>query len=154
MRIRDKIKDFELLVIGKGHEAKTVESFAKQHPWVHYVGPKFGTEKTVYFKIASLLLLPAAVGLAVLDAFAMETPLITTDISNSHGPEIDYLDNDVNGLITQHSISDYSNAIINILSSDHKLETLVNGCKESSLKYNLEQMVENFKTGIISCLKM
>jgi len=154
LKVKEKIDDFELIIIGKGHQSDIVESFAQKYDWIHYVGPQFGSDRIIYFKMASLLLLPAAVGLAILDAFAMETPLITTNIKDSHGPEIDYLENECNGLITDFDLAVYSDKIIETFSNKQTLAKLVEGCRMSSTKYNLEQMVDNFSTGILKCLNI
>ena len=65
--------------------------------WVHWVGPKFGREKTDLMAISDVFLLPGRVGLAILDAFAVLTTRL--DI---HCPEIEYLEEDRNVLVTDH----------------------------------------------------
>ncbi len=101
-KVSEKIDDFHLLIIGAGPDQYLVEKASEKYPWLHYVGPKFGKDRVVYFKMASLLLLPGAVGLAILDAFVTETPMVTTDYK-LHGPEIAYLENNKNGIITDNS---------------------------------------------------
>jgi len=84
------------------------------------------------------------------DSFALETPIITTT-NPFHGPEIDYLDNGKNGLITNDNIEDYSSKVIETLKNGSYL-SLIDGCKLSAEKITLEVMVNNFKEGILSCL--
>jgi len=94
--------------------------------------------------------MPRLVGLAILDSFAMQTPIIATS-NPYHGAEFDYLENGINGIITDDNIDDYSNTIIDILKSDKQIE-LIEGCKLAAGKYTVENMVENFKRGILSSL--
>ena len=95
-------------------------------------------------------MMPGVVGLGILDSFALETPLITT-LNPFHGPEIEYLENGINGIISNDNINDYSNSIIEVLKTEKYLE-LKEACKLSAEKYNVETMVKNFKNGILSVL--
>ena len=96
--------------------------------------------------------MPYSVGLGMLDSFAMETPMITT-FNQFHGPEIDYLENGINGFITKDNIDDYSQTVIETLKTK-KYVDLIKGCKLSAEIYTIETMVENFKNGVLSCLKL
>ena len=149
-KIKKSIPEFNMLFIGSGEDLNKVEDAAKKHNWIHSLGSKFGKERVKYFKIALLQIMPGAVGLGVLDSFAMETPLITT-VQEFHGPEIYYIENGTNGLITNDNIEEYSNAIVELLISKKYLE-MADFCRISAKKYTIENMVENFKTGILNCL--
>ena len=61
--------------------------------------------------MAAMQFMPGAVGLGILDSFALQTPMVTTT-QNFHGPEIEYLENGKNGIITEDNIETYTNAII------------------------------------------
>jgi L-malate glycosyltransferase len=150
MRIKKEVPDFHMLFIGAGIDSFKVIDTEKNNKWIHYLGPKFGFDKVKYFKMASIQLMPSCLGLGILDSFAMETPIITTENSN-HGPEIEYLENGINGIITTDSVEKYSEAVIKILNTDQYKE-LMEGCRKSSEIYTVENMVENFKTGIINCM--
>lgn len=103
-----------------------------------------------YFKIAAVQIMPGAVGLGILDSFAMETPLITT-VQDFHGPEISYLENGKNGVITKNDIEEYSNAVVKLLISKEYIK-MSSYCQLCAGKYTIEHMVENFKTGVLYCL--
>jgi len=150
-RIYQEIKEFNLVILGAGPDEFLVNDRCKKYSWLHYVGPKFGIDRIVYFKMADIFLLPGAVGLAILDAFATETPLITTD-NRFHGPEISYLKNNINGVITGNSLKCYSDKVIELLHDKTKLKNLKREGLNYSNKYSKEDMVENFVTGIDYCL--
>lgn len=150
--IREKIDDFQLIVIGSGPDSDIVENASKKHEWIHAVGAKFGQDRVVYFKMASLFMLPGAVGLAILDSFATQTPIVTTDIP-LHGPEIDYLDNNVNGIMTKFEAEEYVSRVISLFENKKQLHDLENGCLVSSEKYTVEHMVDSFADGVEACLK-
>lgn len=149
-RVRKEIPDFHMIFIGSGIESNKVSEVSKLCNWIHYVGPKFGRERVIYFKISSLQLMPGLVGLGILDSFALETPIVTTEYK-FHSPEIEYLENDINGCITPDNINDYSGTVIDLLKSKRYLDLIV-GCNSSAKTFTIEVMVENFTNGILSCL--
>jgi glycosyltransferase involved in cell wall biosynthesis len=150
LKIKQEIPEFRMIFIGAGIDAIKIIDASKSCDWILYVGPKFKNDRVKYFKISIIQIMPYYVGLGVLDSFAMETPMITTS-NSSHGPEIEYIKNGINGIITNDDLADYSQAIIDTLKSEKYIE-LIQGCKLSAEIYTIEAMVENFKNGILSCL--
>ncbi|MDX2072288.1 MAG: glycosyltransferase family 4 protein [Haliscomenobacter sp.] len=150
LNIKKEVPNFHMIFIGSGIDALKITNAAMQYPWIHYVGPKFGKDRVKYFKISTLFLMPGLVGLGILDAFALETPIVTTRYE-FHSPEIEYLEHGKNGLIVANTIDQYSRAVIQLLLSGDYVQMLGN-CRESAKKYTIETMVENFKTGILQAL--
>lgn len=146
-RIKTQVPTFQLLIIGGGAEEFAVERLVKGLDWVHCVGPQFGKEKAELLAISDVFLLPGAVGLAVLDGFAAGLPMMTTRIP-IHGPEIEYLEEGVNGLMTDAQPEAFAEAVSSVLSVDEHLNRLRVGAKASAGKYSIENMVANFRTGI------
>jgi glycosyltransferase involved in cell wall biosynthesis len=146
-RIKAHVPAFHLVIIGGGAEEFTVKKIVKDLLWVHCVGPQFGKEKAELLAISDVFLLPGAVGLAVLDAFAAGLPMLTTRIP-IHGPEIEYLEEGVNGLMTDPQPEAYAEAVSSVLSVDEQLSRLRAGAKASAGKCSIENMVANFRTGI------
>jgi L-malate glycosyltransferase len=151
-KIRKEIPDFHMIFVGSGVDSYKAVEAAKAETWIHYIGPKLGKDRVKYFKISSIQIMPGLVGLGILDSFALETPIITTNYP-FHSPEIDYLENGINGFVTNNNIEDYSKTVIEVLKTKKYLD-LIEGCKVSSEKYTIEAMAENFKNGILSCLKI
>ena len=140
-----------MIFIGSGPEQGKVEKGAREYDWIHYVGQKFGRERAVYFKASQALMIPGAVGLAIVDSFVTETPLFTTNLP-SHGPEIAYLRNRENGVMTASSVNEYADAVAAFLESDEAQQRLKMGCRQSAKMCTLDNMVSNFTIGIKSCL--
>jgi glycosyltransferase involved in cell wall biosynthesis len=149
-RVKEQVPDFHMIFIGSGVDSYKAEEAAAENKWIHYVGPKFGQERVKYFRLASIQLMPGLVGLGILDSFALETPIFTTEYPH-HSPEIEYLHNNVNGVMTRDDLEEYSQTIIDVMKSGKYLE-LIEGCRKSSEIYTVENMVENFKNGILTCL--
>lgn len=148
--VKATIPGYNLIVIGEGPESNKVADAAKSTDWIHYVGPVYGDNRAPFLKIADILLMPGAVGLVVIDSFVAETPLVTTKI-NTHGPEIGYLISGYNGVISDDSLVDYSDAVIATLTGEI-LPDLRTGCRDSADEYSLDQMIARFSDGIVACL--
>jgi len=151
--IRQWVPDFEILFIGAGVEAGLVTQAAMRHSWIKYIGPRFDQEKVPYFMLSKLFLLPGVVGLAILDAFALAVPLVTTAVPG-HGPEIDYLDDGTNGVIVQQTQSPvaYAETVRELLRDEERRQLLVAGCRAAADIYTVENMVERFATGVRQAL--
>lgn len=152
-RVRAELPGFELVVVGAGPEAGKFREAARRHPWIHYVGPRFDEAKVPFFAASRLLLMPGLVGLAVLDAFALETPLVTTAV-DYHSPEIDYLENGVNGVIVEPADDPglYARAVVELLRDDARRARLVQGCRAARERYTVEDMAARFADGVVAAL--
>jgi glycosyltransferase involved in cell wall biosynthesis len=150
-KIRGEIKDFQIIFIGDGPDAVLVNNFAVENDWVHYVGEITGNERVPYFMISKVFLMPGLVGLAVLDAFALNVPMVTTDIP-IHSPEYEYLVSGTNGIVTAPKVESFSGGVIELLNDENRLLEIVENCKISSEKYSVDNMAINFCAGIVKSL--
>lgn len=150
--IHDRYPDFHLVLIGGGPDQHKVEAFVKTHSWCHYAGPTFGRQKACLFALADFILNPGAVGLGIVDGFAAGLPTVTTDYEH-HGREIDYLQHTHNGLISENTQPSFVAAVVSILTSSVLLAKLRQGARESSRHYSIENMANNFCSGITSALQ-
>lgn len=151
MRVHSLLPDFKLLIVGGGEGAKIASDFSKENSWVQYVGPKFGREKAVCLSLAEVFLNPGVVGLSIVDAFCAGLPFITCDVPG-HGPEIDYLDSGVNGMLCRSDSEELANCVCALLETPALLEVLKVGASESARLYSLDSMVENFASGVKGAL--
>lgn len=150
--IKNHVSDLNVIFIGSGPNQNIVLEASNQYPWLHYIGPKFGNDRVVYFRISKALLMPGVVGLSIVDSFVSNIPLFTCDVIG-HGPEIAYLSNNVNGVITKPVIEEYSEKLIEFLIKDELQKTLKKGCQDSAKIYTLDRMVINYCAGIVNCFK-
>jgi glycosyltransferase involved in cell wall biosynthesis len=153
LKIRQQIPDFQMIFIGSGTDADLVRDFCKTHRWAVYLGSVFGREKVKYLMLSKLLLMPGLVGLAVLDAFALDVPIVTTNI-NFHSPEIEYIENERNGVIVDPAddIDVYASTVVELLMDTSRRSNLVDGCRTAASKYTVEKMVSHFFEGITQAL--
>jgi glycosyltransferase involved in cell wall biosynthesis len=149
--IKRDIPDFQMIIVGNGQEQYKLAKMSAAYSWIHYPGPKFGADVAPYFAISKALLMPGLVGLAIVDSFITRTPLFTTNIP-IHSPEIEYLEDGVNGVMTDHSVDAFVKAVVNYLQSVTAQEKLKKECGRSAKIYNVENMVSHFVRGIKACL--
>lgn len=155
MRTREVLGDFELVIAGTGPQVGAVEAAARRHRWIHQVGTAFGRRKALLGRLADVTLMPGLVGLAVLDAFALQTPMITT-AGARHSPEIEYLVNETNGVIlpADSTAREYGTAVADVLSTPARLDALKRGCRVSARRYTVAEMSSRFAQGIVEALMM
>jgi glycosyltransferase involved in cell wall biosynthesis len=150
-RIRERRHDFELIIVGDGPAREAIRGIAAGLRFVHYVGPAFGRDRAAYFAISDVFLNPGVVGLAIVDAFAVGLPVFATDISGS-GPEIEYLEPEVNGMITAHDAGAYAAAVCHVLDDLDQLARMRDAARATAARLSLANMVEAFADGIAQCL--
>jgi len=152
-RVRERIPDAELVVVGDGEDRELLERAASTRPWLHLTGAVTGTELAETVRHARCLLCPAAVGLVVLDAFALGLPVVTARASN-HGPEIEYVVDGVNGLVVDRPAADpeYAEAVIRVLTESDLHDRLLEGCRDAAGQYTVEETAARFADGILRCL--
>lgn len=145
------LPSFNLLIIGDGNERDKVKSWCAKRPWAKWVGARVDREKAAYISMAQIMLNPGLVGLGLLDSFVCEVPMITTT-SAMHSPEISYLENNVNGIMTADDLKSYVVTCISLLRNHKKLNELRAACNVSAKKYTVANMVSRFVDGVMGCI--
>ncbi len=79
--------------------------------------------------------------------------MVTTNDAK-HSPEIAYLEDGVNGVITQGSADAFANAIQRLIDSPTHRAALADQARISAETHTLEAMVERFVSGMDACLTM
>lgn len=151
-RIWLELPAFHLLIIGDGPERDRMKSWCRAHSRAHWLGARFNREKMAYVSAAQVMLNPGLVGLGILDSFVSEVPMITTDC-RVHSPEIAYLCDGVNGIITGNDVDAYSAAVVSLLRNQAQHRLLREGCRAGAEEYTLKNMVHRFTEGIANCLE-
>lgn len=142
---------FRLVVMGDGPSRPDIEAFANGRPWVHWDGVRTGVDKAAWFRLAKAYLSPGAVGLHVLDAFTAGVPMFTTTTA-LHGPEICYLEHDVNGFVLEPDPALFAKAVVDVLADPERQAALVAAGRRSAQRYTLANMVTRFAEGIETAL--
>ena len=146
-RIRARIPGFQMVIAGSGPEKESVVRTASGSDFLHYVGPVFEMDKAILFSVGDVNLNPGRIGLGVLDSFAFEVPVVTT-ANTLHSPEVVYLENGRNGLVTKDNLDVYVSDVVRLLEDREKLGALKAACREDRGKYTIRKMVDRFIEGL------
>ena len=152
-RVRQVLGGFELMIVGAGSDRDKLRAETSTDRWLHWIPPQYGESKVRHMLLAQMCLLPAGVGLGIVDTFALGVPLVTTD-RFPHGVEIDYLKHGVNGWMCCGSpdAEKFGDELIYLLQNPPVLESLRRGALEAGERFSVEAMVENFTAGILKAL--
>jgi glycosyltransferase involved in cell wall biosynthesis len=150
-KVQEEIPDFVLVVAGDGPARGPIEDAGSETGWLRYLGRADTRTKALLSRVSQLMMMPGGVGLAVVDAFVMKTPLVTTAWP-FHGPEFEYLQNGWNGVVAENEIEAYADAVTSLLRNPSRLLRLRKGCETSASKYSLQTMVETFSAGVTAAL--
>jgi glycosyltransferase involved in cell wall biosynthesis len=151
--IAEDISGFRLIIVGAGPQSDLVRRASEECEHIIYVGPAFGRERAVYFRMADVLLNPGLVGLGILDSFAAGLPIITTTDAK-HSPEIAYLVDGENGLLVDGDSRAFAAAVSRTLRDTGLLRKMKQGAQAAADHYTIENMVANVKRGILQCLEI
>lgn len=151
--IRSCIPDFEFFILGRGPDERIVFEAAASRPWLHAVGAQFGPDKVAVGEICQVMIHPGLLGLHVIDAFAFETPIVTTEFV-SHSHEFAYLEDGGNAVVLDESASaeDLAAASVRALTNARNRERLAQGCRTSAEVFSLSKMTDRFADGICSAI--
>jgi len=138
-------KSFEVcgIIIGDGPQLKWCIEYINDREIkdIHLVGEKYGQELATFLKVSNLMFLPQHAGLAIVHSFIAGLPFITGAADN-HGPEIEYLIDDYNGVLVKDlSTDNFANEIKSLIQDRDKLkrysiaalETIKNNCNSSNM---------------------
>lgn len=155
VRVRSRLTDFELIIVGSGTELSSMRALAERHQWIKILGPRFGIDKVELMSLAHLFLMPGLLGLAILDAAVMGLPTITTDYP-WHSPEIAYLKPGVTGVKVSNwkDAGAYSDAIITILRDQKTLNNMAEAARAVGRTLTIEAMADKFTAGLLDAIKM
>jgi glycosyltransferase involved in cell wall biosynthesis len=150
--VRARHPGFELVIAGAGPDGPSLAERVSGLPWVKLVGLVKGREKARWMAASDLLMLPAAVGLAIVDGFAAGLPAITSD-GPGHGPEIGYLEHGVNGLMTTRETPAYADAVCQVLESPELAQRLCAGAQSTASAITQQAAIERLSQGIVRWLR-
>lgn len=141
--------EFRLVVAGDGPERGRLAAAAAARPHVQVAGRLDGPGKAAVLASASMLLMPGAVGLAVVDGFAASLPIITTSVS-THGPEFEYVRDGVNGRVLrpQATADEYASAVVSLIRNDAVRAKLSEGAAQAAGALTVEEMARRFAEGV------
>ena len=148
-----ELPTFRLVVVGAGPLRDYVAAESAHRPFVDYLGPKFGKDLAIELKASSLMMLPGAAGLGILDAFAAGLPVVTAT-GIHHGPELEYVEDGVNGLVSDGSVTGLTADTRRLLLAPDVADGFRAACAASSARLTLGAMTDRFRAGVVAALTL
>lgn len=145
--IRRSVPTFRMIVVGDGSDSAQVRAFCAEHRWCVHTGAIFDLERVAPLALGDVWLNPGMVGLAILDAYALGMPVVTTD-NEIHSPEVAYLRSGFNGLMTRADPAAYAEGIVNLLNDPSRLQKMKHAARDTAATMTLGRMVDQFAMGI------
>lgn len=148
-RMRAACPGLQLVIAGTGPDAARVQALARDAPGVRCVGAVLGLRKQQWLACADAMLMPAQLGLGLLDAMAAGVPLVTSTAPD-HGPEIAYLRSGVNGLAVAPEPQALALASLSVLQQPELARRLREGGLQTAGTHTLDAMVQRFADGLLA----
>jgi glycosyltransferase involved in cell wall biosynthesis len=139
-----------VLVVGDGVYEPEAKAAAAGNPSVRFLG-HIGddAELAKYFLASDLLVIPGAVGLVCMHGFAYGLPIVTSTGGVVHGPEIDYVRDQQNGIIIHEpDVAAFARVLGNALSDRLFLERLRAGARKTGAAMDMSNMVSGFVAAV------
>jgi glycosyltransferase involved in cell wall biosynthesis len=144
----------EGLVVGDGPDLARVVRDAKGLSRVRFLGEVRDREEVARcMRVASAVVIPGAVGLAVNHAFAHGVPVITRE-GRMHGPEFEYLEPGRNSIVAGGDFDDFVRSAATFVDSADCRRALAAGAMESRNGLSVEAMADSFHHAVCRTLNV
>jgi glycosyltransferase involved in cell wall biosynthesis len=152
-RLRQRVgRPVEVVVIGDGPGAAAVAEAAAGVAGIHLRGEiRDPLRVAEYMRIATALVIPGKVGLAVNHAFAHGLPVVTME-GDWHAPEVEYLIDGVNGRIVPATSEAFDDALARLVEEPEWQAELSAGALRTARGLGVEAMAERFDAGVAAVL--
>ena len=154
-RLRSRHPRLAVVVVGKGEsEQSRLTSLADKlglDETVRFAGAIYEEDQLApYFLAADVFCYPQNIGLSLLHAFGYGLPVVTSDRMESQNPEIEALEDGVNGRLYRHGDADALAQTLNDLLTDAEQARRVGGAGHDAVdrRYNLKAMVDGMEAAI------
>lgn len=145
--IQRKLPGFTLLIGGTGSSLEQITNAQQSGLPVRWLGRLEGHQKALALKTADLMMIPEWIGLVAVDSLTAGTPIAST-FHNSHSCEVECLQDNLNAVFSNHSITDYSDLVANTLTSPKQLTQLQTNALASAEGLSIENMTASFLSGL------
>jgi glycosyltransferase involved in cell wall biosynthesis len=145
------IKPVEAVIIGEGPEFDSLKTFGQSIPGVRFTGAIYDQGLVAqYLRIATAMVIPGKVGLAVNHAFAHGVPVITRR-HHLHAPEVEYIEPGQNGLVIPGDFDGFVQTVVDCLNGGHHIPMSAAALKARE-RLTLDHMVRTFHEAVATTL--
>ena len=149
-KVKKRVPEFNLRIIGTGPLKEMVENFAETHSWCHYEGEVYGDDRDRMLFESTGIAMPGLVGLVAVDSFHFACPILSTNCGQ-HSPEVAYLEHGENALILsdEGTTDTYADMVCEFLTDRDLNEKLRQGCRDGANTYTIDDTADRFVDGIL-----
>ena len=149
-KVKKIMPQIQLIIIGDGPLFNRLrKNIIKNTENIILTGKLYDESKiAAIMTVCRFIFLPEYSGLSINHAFAYGKPFITLE-SKEHGPEIDYIKNDINGFIlNEQNINHNIELMLRLLHDERYFNNISRNCIETARNLTMDKMVKYF-LGII-----
>lgn len=147
--LKNDIHGLKLDIIGDGPERELVKNLAKEDNDVTWYGTLINEfDISPIMAKCTLVFVPGHSGLSINHAFAYGRPYLTLK-GPSHAPELNYIDNAVNGYVLTGNFNENIGVIKSLLLNRLKLEQFCNKAKEKGSYLSVQNWVQQIKNSLL-----
>ena len=133
-RWKQKLPNLRLNIIGEGPLQSHVTQACASRDGAEYLGATVDDDEiTEAMQSVGAVILPDYAGLAIVHAFAYGKPFITT-FTEAHGPEIDYLQHNYNGLLLGPDADKNADQVVRLLTDTAFYQELSEAARNTYLR--------------------
>jgi len=152
-----KRPDLKLVVIGSGDESQLKDPAVRLGVWdrIKMVPATYDEQALApYFLTAKLLLYPAAIGLTIIHAFSYGLPVVTNDDIPNHNPEIEAMNNGVNGMLYKSgNVQSMADMVLLVVNNESLRTSMSLAARTTAFEqFSLEVCIRGYIKAIEHCL--
>ncbi len=155
-KMRPTIPDLKVIVVGKGTVEDELKELARSlgvEANILFLGAIYGEmDLAPWFLCSDVFCYPANIGLSLLHAFGYGLPVVTSDNIAAHGPEIEALEDGINGkLYADANVEDLAVVLVNLFSDSTKRVQMIQAAHNTAMnKFTINGMVDGMELSIRS----
>jgi len=143
-------RDVDVIIFGRGSEESSLRNLAKGLSNVTFHEHE-DIKLARALRISAAVVVPGFLGLAVTHGFAHGVPTLTRQ-GQLHSPEIEYLEDNVNGLILPETPEAFYRALDSFVDDREFQKRLSEGAKQSAKSLGMNYMAQTFDALVRECL--
>jgi glycosyltransferase involved in cell wall biosynthesis len=139
-----------LLIVGQGDQREALMARAAGDADIKFAPAEFEEARLApLFALATAMVIPDAVGLAIVHGFAYGVPLVACAGGKAHGPELEYLENGVNGLTAEGlDAAPLARVLAAILDNPQRRDALAAGARRTADGLTLDRLAAATVAGV------